>query len=223
MHLKPCLRRERGFSLVQFAILTVVVAVGGFFGLTEGLSYLKDKREERTAQIMVKIADATRAYLKKNYSMCAAPPVASRQFCFRDNEARIIEIGIGRSASGDGTLIGEESLPKDADLDVGFDQTVKILAYQEPRSNPSDPSKPLYVLLLTQGGNPIPNGSLFSIARRMGTGGGFISDKAPFNTANIYGSEGAWMTPVAFWSSRFPSVKFEAGHIAYSLSTTLQK
>lgn len=214
----PAAKSSRGFSLVEIGLsLLLLVSVTGFIAVQTG-EYFRSLKERNNSEHFAEVVAATRDYFKKKYSFCPTSASPAPADCFNDGEARIIMLGTSSSSNGDGTLIGEGALRRNFRDTNGYRQSYRVLAYQEPRSNPVDPPRPLRVMVMTEGGNDIPYVSLYTMARQIGSAGGFMSDRAPYVTSQIYGAENGWTSPVSYWSSRFPSVNFSSGHLFADLS-----
>lgn len=144
-----------GFTLVEVLVALVLMGLSLMLMSTlMGTSAERD-REGVAAQYTKRIVDATQRYVKDNYAalLTAAGP----------SSPAMLTPATLRGASYLGAQVGDANV---------YGQTTQILVI-EPSAGQ------LQALVLTSGGEAIPEGSLRRIARQIGPEGGYVSTATP--------------------------------------------
>jgi type II secretory pathway pseudopilin PulG len=178
-------RHVGGFTLVETLFVLIIAAIGSISAMSYYNSYLDNLNSQVAADQTKIITDASSKYIKDNFAsvLAVAGPTAPANITVP-------------------MLISTGYLPNGFATTNSFNQTYLILA-RKPVANQ------LETMVVTTGGQKIPELGIRRISQLIGAKGGYISTTNP-NV--VQGSTGGWQTAVANFG-----IAPGAGHYASSL------
>ncbi|MFC4236199.1 shufflon system plasmid conjugative transfer pilus tip adhesin PilV [Thalassospira xianhensis] len=199
---------QKGITLLEVAVALGVSA----FALLGVLALMSESnlqmRARATADRLAIVKEATRNYVRANYTDLVATATAGTP----------IVIPVGRASASDPVPSGPSGLPSlqgggflpSSYVDVNSYNQRHAVLIREPSTNV------LEVMITTYGGQDIKDGDLGSIASKVGAEGGFIMDSPPDGTSGIIqGAFGGWRSAASLWTNGTATP--EAGHLMATL------
>lgn len=173
-----------GFTLIEMLVVLVLVGLFMVWITTMMSNSAERDRETVAAQYTKRIVDATQRYVSDNYAalVASAGPTTPA----------VLSPATLRAANYLGDMV--------QDLNV-YGQTTEIRVI-EP--NPGQ----LEVLVVTTGGEAIPEGGLRRIARQIGPEGGFVSTGA---ATTMTGAYSGWTAPLSTYGADAGGGRIGAG------------
>lgn len=177
--------KQRGFTAIELIVVLIVSVAAIGLGGQYLSNYADAQVDQAAADHMKTISDAAVKYIKDNYAAVTANATPTTP--------AVITVTMLKSTSYLTSSVTDQN---------AYGQTYQVLALQ-PVANK------LQTLVITTGGETIPEMSIRRIAQLSGARGGFISTSNP---ATATGSYGGWSMPLASYG-----VSPGAGHIATAL------
>ena len=168
-------RQQAGVTLLELMISLSLLMLASVGMVQLADRYSDDVRASVAADQLKRIGDASRAYIKDNYTTIAATATPTAPFL----------ITTTMLASGG-------YLPTGSISTNGYNQSVCILVLS-PSANR------LQALVMTEGGDTVDDLTLGNIVQLTGSSAGAIRSTS---SANITGALGGWSIPVATWHNR---------------------
>lgn len=185
------LRRQRGLTLIETALVLAVAAITMGFFVRMLADNAEVMRAKGVSEKMVEVFDAASRYIKVNNSDLVSLPVGSM---------RVILAGRPDSTSS----VPSNSLQATGFLPQGF---IDRNSYNQRHAlivrvvNTSVGPR-LDAIVNTYGGTKIPDRQLSKIAGFLGASGGYVPKKPLTGDANmIIGSYGGWRSAISNWGS----------------------
>lgn len=176
---------QRGFTVIELIVVLIVSVAAIGLGGQYLSSYADAQVNQAAADHMKTVSDAAVKYIKDNYSAITATATATTP--------AVITVPMLKNASYLTSSVTDQN---------AYEQTYQVLALQ-PAANK------LQTLIVTTGGETIPEMSIRRIAQLSGARGGFISTTNP---TTAIGSYGGWQMSLASYG-----VSPGAGHVATAL------
>jgi prepilin-type N-terminal cleavage/methylation domain-containing protein len=170
----PSGRRERGFTMIEMlaALALAALMIAGVTVLIN--SSLEDTRAQQAARYQSQMTAAAKQLIQQNYSALVAQATTATPVVVKLNSSPY-QLSSYLSSAMNGTN--------------AYGQTPCLLVYAAPTAGA------LQALLVTEGGETIPDPELGYIAANSGTGGGSIqATNNPGGAA--MGAYGSWTVPV---------------------------
>lgn len=177
--------KQSGFTALEMMVVLIVTVAALGLGSQYLMSYADGQVNQAAADHSKTVADAATKYIKDNYAAILATATPSTP--------ATITVPMLKSTGYLTSSVTDQN---------PYGQTYQILALEPVASK-------LETLIVTSGGETIPEMDLRRIAQASGARGGFISST---NTAIATGSYGGWQMPLANYG-----VAPGAGHLATSL------
>lgn len=167
-------KNQSGFTLLEMIVVIGLMAIGMILIYTMMANSAERERETVAASHMRRIVDAADRYISDNYAALIATADATTP--------AILTPATLRSAQYLGNQVG--------DLNP-YGQTYEIRVLEPTAGR-------LQALIITNGGQGVPEGSLRRIARQIGPEGGYVSSSG--NTT-VTGAYGGWSTSLSSYGS----------------------
>jgi prepilin-type N-terminal cleavage/methylation domain-containing protein len=185
--------RRRGFTLIEL-VLALGIMSAALVGIASAIAENQQTvRDIATAKHMRVVMDAARSYISANAGTIVANTTINMN-----------------------TLRTQGFLPAGIQDTNPFGQTYRLLI--RPVTVAGRPF--IDGLVITTGGRPIELSRLPRVAAVIGADGGFVSNIAPYNAANITGVFGGWSSTIATWNfggaGNTPAVGYLAGTISFN-------
>lgn len=195
--------RQRGFSLMEYALAAVLVAGSMAVLVRQTTDQQNSIKNRAAAQQMQQVLDAENLYVKSNFSALSTAATAGAPVVVNVSGATI---GSFQSVQAAGFL------PSSFDGQTPYGQKLIMLVRQPIAGQ-------LEVLTTSMNGDTIPDKSLGEIASLIGAPGGFMAANAVGgSTGKVTGSYGGWSASAAAWTngSSGPTAGHYMGTLAYS-------
>ncbi len=184
--------RLRGLSLIETAMVLAVISLLLVFFVNMTQTETERLRAKNTADKLVTISEAAKAYMTSNYAalLASAPAVGSG--------AQVVRIGRpSMSAAVPANSLQAKGFLPPSFIDANsFQQRTALLVRKVN-------ARTLEAMLTTYGGLEIPDRMLGSMANLIGPAGGYVPSKyaVAADNGNIIGVGGGWRTPINQWGT----------------------